>query len=99
MSLLQRLYEPQAGEILLDDVPLREYDIGFLRSRLVIVDQSTVLLNATIRDNVAYGTEATDEEVAGTGSLGPAGRTGIGRGHPWHLRLGSGENLDFRGMQ
>lgn len=63
MSLLQRLYEPQAGEILLDDVPLREYDIGFLRSRLVIVDQSTVLFNATIRDNVAYGTEATDEEV------------------------------------
>jgi len=64
MSLLQRLYEPQSGQILIDDVDLRQYDINFLRSRIVIVDQHTVLLNATIRDNVAYGLpNITDEEV------------------------------------
>lgn len=49
MSLLQRLYEPQAGTVLIDDVPLQAYDINFLRARIVIVDQNTVLLNATVR--------------------------------------------------
>merc|ERR1719230_1316524 len=64
MSLLQRLYEPTRGTILLDDVPLAEYDVHFLRSRCVIVDQNTVLFNATIRDNVAYGLDdVSDEEV------------------------------------
>ena len=55
MGLLQRLYEPDGGVILLDDVPIGDYDVHFLRSRVVIVDQSTVLFNASIRDNVAYG--------------------------------------------
>ena len=64
MGLLQRLYEPTRGEILLDGVPLRDYDVHFLRSRVVIVDQSTVLFNATVRENVAYGLDdVSDEEV------------------------------------
>ena len=49
MSLIQRLYEPQSGLILIDDVPLEEYDIHYLRSRIVIVDQSTVLFSGTIK--------------------------------------------------
>jgi ABC-type multidrug transport system fused ATPase/permease subunit len=63
MALLQRLYEPQSGQILIDDHPIEDYDVHFLRSRIVIVDQATVLFNATIRDNITYGTDATDEEV------------------------------------
>ena len=50
-------------EILIDDVPLEEYDLQYLRQRIVIVDQATVLFNDTIRSNIAYGTDATDEEV------------------------------------
>merc|ERR1711959_262215 len=38
-------------------------DVQFLRSRIVIVDQNTVLFNATIRDNIAYGVDVSDEEV------------------------------------
>jgi ABC-type multidrug transport system fused ATPase/permease subunit len=42
----------------------RLQDIHFLRSRIVIVDQNTVLFNTTIRDNIAYGLEGiTDEQV------------------------------------
>jgi ABC-type multidrug transport system fused ATPase/permease subunit len=63
MCLLQRLYEPQSGEILIDDIPIEQYDVHFLRSRIVIVDQNTVLFNATIRDNIAYGIDVSDEEV------------------------------------
>jgi ABC-type multidrug transport system fused ATPase/permease subunit len=65
MALLQRLYEPLGGQILLDNVPIQDYDVHYLRARVVIVDQSTVLFNASIRDNITYGLtyEATDIEV------------------------------------
>ena len=63
MALLQRLYTPLSGEILIDDVPIEQYDIHYLRSRIVMVDQHTVLFNASIRDNIAYGTNATDDEI------------------------------------
>eukprot|EP00588_Corethron_pennatum_P035179 CAMPEP_0194341186 /NCGR_PEP_ID=MMETSP0171-20130528/88870_1 /TAXON_ID=218684 /ORGANISM="Corethron pennatum, Strain L29A3" /LENGTH=1046 /DNA_ID=CAMNT_0039106431 /DNA_START=89 /DNA_END=3229 /DNA_ORIENTATION=- len=55
MSLLQRLYEPLSGTVLIDGFPLAAYDIWHLRSRIVIVDQSTVLFHGSIRDNVTYG--------------------------------------------
>jgi ABC-type multidrug transport system fused ATPase/permease subunit len=49
MQLLQRLYEPLEGQILIDDNPIEAYDINYLRSRIVIVDQHTVLFNASVR--------------------------------------------------
>jgi len=65
MALLQRMYEPQRGQILLDDVPIEEYDLHYLRSRVVIVDQSTVLFSQSIRDNLTYGIERemSDAEI------------------------------------
>ena len=64
LSLLQRLYEPHRGTIMIDD-RLEAYDLRHLRSRIVIVDQFTVLFSKTIRDNVTYDLEAdaTDAEV------------------------------------
>jgi ABC-type multidrug transport system fused ATPase/permease subunit len=64
MSLLQRLYRPQSGRIKIDGRPIEDYDVHFLRSRIVIVDQSTVLFAKTLRENIAYGLHGvTDEEV------------------------------------
>merc|ERR1711988_1762953 len=65
MSLLQRLYDPLEGQILIDDVPLQAYDLTFLRSRIVIVDQFTVLFKATIKDNLTYGMDPvpSDEQI------------------------------------
>ena len=65
MALLQRLYDPQRGTILLDDVPIQEYDVHYLRSRVVIVDQSTVLFSQTIADNLTYGIDrdVSHEEI------------------------------------
>ena len=65
MGLLQRLYDPLEGEILIDDVPLKAYDLHFYRSRVVIVDQATVLFQASIRDNICYGLDwpVSDEIV------------------------------------
>ncbi|XP_070840551.1 antigen peptide transporter 2a [Chaetodon trifascialis] len=54
-SLLQRFYEPQDGEILLDDESLKSYDHRFLHKKLVVVNQEPVLFSGSIRDNIAYG--------------------------------------------
>merc|ERR1719160_639233 len=64
MALLQRLYEPQRGLIKIDGVPIQDYDLHFLRSRIVIVDQKPVLFAATVQENVTYGMQrqATTEE-------------------------------------
>ncbi|KAI3358843.1 hypothetical protein L3Q82_015241, partial [Scortum barcoo] len=54
-SLLQRFYEPQDGEILLDNEPLKSYDHSFLHKKIAVVSQEPVLFSGTIRDNIAYG--------------------------------------------
>jgi len=64
MSLLQRLYDPQQGCIRIDGRPLKDYDLRYLRQRIVIVDQFTVLFASSVRDNIIYGMDgATDKEI------------------------------------
>lgn len=55
VSLLERLYEPQEGEILLDDEPLKAYDHRYLHQKMALVNQEPVLFSGSIRDNIAYG--------------------------------------------
>ncbi|XP_044027715.1 antigen peptide transporter 2a [Siniperca chuatsi] len=55
VSLLQRFYEPQDGEILLDNKPLKSYDHHFLHKKIAVVNQEPVLFSGSIRDNIAYG--------------------------------------------
>ncbi|XP_075867347.1 antigen peptide transporter 2a isoform X2 [Nelusetta ayraudi] len=55
VSLLERLYEPQEGEILLDNEPLKSYDHRFLHQKIALVNQDPVLFSGSIRDNIAYG--------------------------------------------
>ena len=63
-DLLIGLYEPTDGQILVDGKELRELDWLSWRARLAMVSQEAFILNATVRENVAFGRlEATDEEV------------------------------------
>eukprot|EP00899_Mesostigma_viride_P015244 jgi/Mesvir1/23720/Mv18666-RA.1 len=55
MALLMRLYEPTAGQILVDGKPLQELDARWFRSRLGVVTQDPQLFNASIADNIAFG--------------------------------------------
>ncbi|XP_045899307.1 antigen peptide transporter 2a [Micropterus dolomieu] len=55
VSLLERFYEPQDGEILLDNEPLKSYDHRFLHKKIAVVNQEPVLFSGSIRDNIAYG--------------------------------------------
>jgi subfamily B ATP-binding cassette protein MsbA len=55
VSLLPRFYDVEAGEILLDGVPVREYALDNLRAQISLVSQDIVLFNDTIGNNLAYG--------------------------------------------
>jgi ATP-binding cassette subfamily B protein len=64
LSLLTRLYDPTAGQILLDGVDLRDYKLADLRNQFAIVLQDTVLFSASIAENIAYARPgASDEEI------------------------------------
>merc|ERR1719277_737554 len=54
-KLIQRLYDPNSGQILLDGHPLIDYDVHFLRSKIAIVAQENVLFATSILENVRYG--------------------------------------------
>jgi ATP-binding cassette subfamily B protein len=63
-ALVGRLYDPDAGRVLLDGVDLRALDPAWLRSRIGVVSQEPVLFSATVEDNVRYGRpDATRDEV------------------------------------
>jgi ATP-binding cassette, subfamily B, bacterial MsbA len=54
-SLLPRFYELDGGDILIDDVSIRDFTLASLRGNISLVSQDVVLFNDTIRNNLAYG--------------------------------------------
>jgi len=64
VGLLLRLYDPNAGRILLDGVDLRDYRIASLRDQYAMVLQDPVLFSTTVAENVAYARpDASREEI------------------------------------
>ncbi len=62
VSLLPRFFDPTAGQILLDDVALNEYQLADLRRQIAFVGQDVVLFHDSIAANVAYG-QCDGEEI------------------------------------
>lgn len=60
VSLLCRFDDPQAGQVLLDDVPINEMRTRDLRKRVALVTQRTVLFDDTIENNIRYGSPGAD---------------------------------------
>ena len=64
MALLQRLWDPTEGQIIIDGQNLRGVTLDSLRQSIGVVFQESLLFNRTIRDNLRVGKpDATDEEV------------------------------------
>jgi len=64
-DLLVRFYDPDEGVIRLDGHDLRDLQVGGLRQAIALVDQSSFLFHASVRENIAYGLpDATLEEIA-----------------------------------
>jgi subfamily B ATP-binding cassette protein MsbA len=55
VSLLPRFYDHTGGDILIDDVPIRDYTLRALRNQIALVTQNVVLFNDTVAANIAYG--------------------------------------------
>ena len=64
VSLLPRFYELNSGTIRVDDVSIQDFSLRSLRSNIALVSQDVVLFNDTIRANLTYGGEYSDEEVS-----------------------------------
>jgi len=64
VSLLLRLFDPQAGQILWDDIDIKELKLRSLRQQIAYVSQETVIFADTVRNNIAYGNpKASLEEI------------------------------------
>jgi len=64
VNLINRFYDADSGEVLVDGINVRDYDIVKLRSRIAMVLQKSEMFSGTIMDNIRWGNpEATDDEV------------------------------------
>ena len=63
-ELIPRLYDVQKGEVLIDDVNIKNYTLKSLRSMIGIVTQNAILFNDTIKNNISYGSiQLSEEEI------------------------------------
>ncbi|MGI0484497.1 peptidase domain-containing ABC transporter [Pantanalinema rosaneae CENA516] len=64
LKLLPRLYEPQAGKIVMDGYDISKVELYSLRRQIGVVLQDTLLFDGTVRDNITLANpDATDEQV------------------------------------
>ncbi|KAJ6795680.1 ABC transporter B family member 11-like isoform X2 [Iris pallida] len=75
ISLIERFYDPQAGEVLIDGINLKEFQLRWIREKIGLVSQEPVLFGSSIRDNIAYGKDgATAEEIRAAAELANASK-------------------------
>jgi ABC-type multidrug transport system fused ATPase/permease subunit len=55
VALLERMYEPSSGRILVDDVDISQIEITAYRQSIALVGQNPKLFDASVADNIAYG--------------------------------------------
>ena len=63
VNLLMRFYDPQAGHVFVDGKDVRTYDPDELHRRFGVVFQNDVIFADTIRENISFGRDATDEAI------------------------------------
>lgn len=64
VNLVPRFYDATDGDVLVDGVNVKDYDVDTLRSKIGIVLQKSELFSGTVAENIRWGCEtATDEEV------------------------------------
>lgn len=63
LKLLLGFYEPTKGSLLIDGIPIQQFNKNYLRSFINYIPQNPVLFNRTLYENITYGTEHSKEEV------------------------------------
>ena len=59
-SLLQRFYDPNEGEIKLNDINIKDLNLEWLRKNIGIVSQEPILNSSTIKENILYGIDPSN---------------------------------------
>ncbi|CAD6230191.1 unnamed protein product [Miscanthus lutarioriparius] len=73
ISLVERFYDPQAGEVLIDDINIKNLRLSWIRQKIGLVSQEPLLFMTSIKDNIMYGKEdATLEEIKRAAELANA---------------------------
>ena len=62
-ALMARLYDPDAGQVLIDGRDARDCSVAWLREQFGLVLQDTILFTGTVAENIAYGVEETTREA------------------------------------
>lgn len=57
ISLLQHFYEPTAGEVLIDSIPVKNFEHKYLHNKVALVGQEPVLYARSVKENIVYGLE------------------------------------------
>jgi ABC-type multidrug transport system fused ATPase/permease subunit len=63
LSLVPRLLDPDAGQVLIDSVDIASINVRSLRAQVGMVSQEAVLFRGTIKSNIAYGTWPSDDRI------------------------------------
>lgn len=64
VSLILRLYDVSLGEVLIDGINVKQYNLKNLRDNIAIVLQNNILFSGTVRENLKWGNNnATDDEI------------------------------------
>ena len=72
-KLINRTYDASAGQVLIDGVDVREWNLAALRSQISIIEQDIFLFSRSLSDNIAFGKpDATREEIVGAASASQA---------------------------
>ncbi|XP_065863986.1 ABC transporter B family member 4-like isoform X2 [Euphorbia lathyris] len=75
ISLIERFYDPQAGDVLIDGINLKDLQLKWIRQKIGLVSQEPVLFTCSIKENIAYGKEgATTEEITAAAELANASK-------------------------
>ena len=61
-DLVPRFYDPTQGEVLIDGISLKDYELESLRKQMGVVTQESILFNDSIFNNIAFGMENVKEE-------------------------------------
>jgi ABC-type multidrug transport system fused ATPase/permease subunit len=73
VQLIQRLYDPDQGQVLLDGKDIKTLNVAWLRSHIGIVSQEPVLFTGSIEENIRFGKQdATDDEVQNAAKMANA---------------------------
>lgn len=62
LALLERFYDPLAGEVLIDDVNIKGLQLKWLRRQIGLVSQEPALFATSIKENILYGKDGASEE-------------------------------------